>query len=119
MSCLVPHSTEPLKVGKAAKVPLHHTQQFTPRNCLALLILCLSIHALQRLTFPASDFLLFSMLFAQCVTNYSSFLRGLERKVNFMDGEEERRGIVLHWASALLSLEVTCGISAPALAISH
>lgn len=94
-------------------VPPCHTQQFTSKNCLALLILCLSIHALQRLTFPASDFLLFCMLLAQfCITNYFSFLRGLKEKVLELHGWAKRK-IVLYWVSALLFLEVTCGIFCP------
>lgn len=59
------------------------------------------------------------MLLAQfCVRNYFSFLRGLEERVFELHGWA-KRGIVLHWMSALLVLEVTYGISAPALAISH
>lgn len=65
------------------------------------------------------DFLPFCTLLTQfCVTNYFLFLRGLGGKV-FELHEWAKKGSVLHWVSALLSLEVTCGISAPALAISH
>lgn len=94
-------------------------------NSLHLRIVWLCPHfaspyvAVQRLISPASGFPIFCTLFVQlCVRNGFLFLKGLEGKVFELHGWA-KRGIVLHRVGALLSLEVSCGISAPAPAILH